>query len=138
MIDYGNLQKALKHLEVQYANYKTLDPAQPPLIQEAVAESVIQRFETCYDALWKVLKRYLIEELGLPEVPNSPKPILRLANENGLLASAAEPWMAYANARIGTAYDYSGDKAQAALALMDAFLSDATALYQTMSGQPWA
>ena len=56
MIDYSNLQKALKHLEVQYANYKTLDPTQPPLIQEAVAESVIQRFETCYDALWKVLK----------------------------------------------------------------------------------
>ena len=46
MIDYGNLQKALKHLEVQHANYKTLDPAQPPLIQEAVAESVIQRFES--------------------------------------------------------------------------------------------
>ncbi|MGF1569987.1 MAG: nucleotidyltransferase substrate binding protein [Nodosilinea sp.] len=112
MIDYGNLQKALKYLEVQYANDKTLDPAQPPLIPEAVAESVIQRFETCYDTLWKVLKRYLIEELGLPEVPNRPKPILRLANENGLLASTAEPWMAYANARIGTAYDYSGDKAQ--------------------------
>ncbi|MBE9111855.1 nucleotidyltransferase substrate binding protein [Nodosilinea sp. LEGE 07298] len=137
MIDYDNLQKALKHLEAQYANYKTLDPAQPPLIQEAVAESVIQRFETCYDALWKVLKRYLIEELGLPEVPNSPKPILRLANENGLLASTAELWMAYANARIGTAHDYSGEKAQAALALMEAFLSDATALYQRMSGQPW-
>ena len=137
MIDYGNLQKALKHLEVQHANYKTLNPAQPPLIQEAVAESVIQRFETCYDALWKVLKRYLLEELGLPEVPNSPKPILRLANENGLLASTAEPWMAYANARIGTSHDYSGDKAQAALALMDAFLSDAIALYQRMSGQPW-
>lgn len=138
MIDYDKLQKALKHLELQYENYKTLDPSQPDLIQEAVAESVIQRFETCYDTLWKVLKRYLIEALGIPEVPTSPKPILRLANENGLLTSPAERWITYANARVGTAHDYSGEKAQAALELMEMFVSDAIALYQTMSGQPWA
>lgn len=138
MIDYDKLQKALKHLELQYENYKTLAPSQPELIQEAVAESVIQRFETCYDTLWKVLKRYLVEELGIPEVPNSPKPILRLANENGLFTSPAEQWITYANARVGTAHDYSGDKAQAALELMEAFVGDAIALYQTLSGQPWA
>jgi len=137
MIDYEKLQKSLKHLELQYSNYQTLDSDQPRLIQEAVAESVIQRFETCYDMLWKVLKRYLIEELGIPEVPNSPKPIVRLANENGLLTSPVEQWIAYANARVGTAQDYSGDKAQAALELMEEFLADAITLYQTMSHQPW-
>ena len=54
------------------------DASLPELIREAIAESVIQRFETCYDCLWKVLKRYLIEKLGLAEVPNSPNPIFRL------------------------------------------------------------
>ncbi len=87
MIDYGNFSKALKNLELQHDNYKNLDDELPELMKEAVAESVIQRFKTCYDCLWKVLKRYLTEELGIPDVPNSPKPILKLADENDLFVT---------------------------------------------------
>ncbi|MBA3754899.1 MAG: hypothetical protein H0X02_01115 [Nitrosomonas sp.] len=46
MIDYDHLQKSLKHLGMQFLNYRSLDPALPQLMQEAVAESIIQRFET--------------------------------------------------------------------------------------------
>ena len=137
MIEYDKFQKALKHLELQNENYKSLDPALPEIMQEAVAESVIQRFETCYDCLWKVLKRYLVEELGIPEVPNSPKPIFRMAFENSLLASSIVQWMDYADARIGTSHDYSGEKALACLVFMDSFIDDAIGLYQTMSKQTW-
>ncbi|MBL4885493.1 MAG: nucleotidyltransferase substrate binding protein [Planctomycetaceae bacterium] len=137
MIEYDKFQKSLKHLELQYINYKTLDSNLPQLLQEAVAESVIQRFETCYDCLWKILKRYLIEELGVTEVPNSPKPVLRLAGENGLFASSVEDWLKYADARTGTAHDYSGEKAEEALALMEDFVDDAIGLYQTLSGETW-
>ena len=84
MIDYDKFRMSLKRLEEQHENNRTLDTSLPGLIQEAVAESVIQRFETCYDCLWKVLKRYLIYELGISDAPNSPKPIFRLANENDL------------------------------------------------------
>ncbi len=137
MIDYDKFRKSLKHLELQYENYKTLDPEQTQLIQEAVAESVIQRFETCYDTLWKTLKRYLFEELGVPDVPDSPKKIFRQAGENSLFASSVELWLKYAEARIGTSHDYSGEKAQDALELMNDFLDDAIGLYQTMSGETW-
>ena len=87
--------------------------------------------------MWKVLKRYLSEELGVPEVPNSPKPIFKLANENQLFASTIEQWLKYADLRIATSHDYSGEKAQAALEQMDDFIDDAIGLYQTMSGQSW-
>lgn len=140
MIEYDKFQQSLKHLELQFNNYSSLDKTLPELIQEAVAESVIQRFETCYDCMWKVLKRYLSDELGVPEVPNSPKPILRLANENHLLASPLEQWLIYADARISTSHDYSGEKAQDAqdaLALMEDFIDDAIGLYQTMSKTSW-
>lgn len=137
MIEFDKLEKALKHLELQYNNYSTLETSQPILIQEAVAESVIQRFETCYDCLWKVLKRYLIEELGLTEIPNSPKPILRLANENKLFVSPIDQWIEYANARTSTAHDYSGEKAKKCLELMSNFIPDAINLYQTMSRENW-
>jgi len=137
MIDYDKLRKSLKHLELQYANYKTISSDQPQLIQEAIAESVIQRFETSYDSIWKALRRHLHQELGVPVVPNSPKPILRMANENSLLPSSIKRWLEYAQARIDTTHDYSGAKAADALQLMATFVDDAIALYQTLSGQPW-
>ena len=137
MIEYDKFQKSLKHLELQFENYKSLDKNQRDLMFEAVAESVIQRFETCYDCMWKVMKRYLVEELGIPDTPNSPKPIIRLCHENYLFASSLEQWLAYADARVSTSHDYSGEKAEDALALMDDFIDDAIGLYQTMSGETW-
>lgn len=138
MIDYGKLQKSLKHLELQYNNYATLSPDLPELMREGIAESVIQRFETCYDSLWKALKRYLREELGLAELPNSPKPLFRIAFENKLLDSGIEQWLRYADARTSTARDYSEDKAKEALALMKNFITDAIFLCERMSGRDWA
>jgi nucleotidyltransferase substrate binding protein (TIGR01987 family) len=137
MIDYEKFQKALKHLELQNANYQNLNESLERLLQEAVAESVIQRFETCYDCLWKVLKRYLDEELGIPELPNSPKPLLRIASENKLFRAPIEDWLAYADARTDTAHDYSEEKMQAVLDLMPAFVEDAIGLFQTMTGNAW-
>ncbi|MBF0446205.1 MAG: nucleotidyltransferase substrate binding protein [Magnetococcales bacterium] len=132
MINYDKFHKALNHLCLQFENYQTLDNNLPELLQSAVAESVIQRFEICYDCLWKVLKRYLKEELGIPDVPNSPKPIFRLANENSLFVSSIEQWLRYSEARIATSHDYSGDKAYDSLKLMQDFINDADALYKTM------
>lgn len=137
MIEYDKFEKSLKHLELQYNNYSTLDPAQPVLMKEAVSESVIQRFETCYDCMWKILKRYLSENLGLPEVPNSPKPILRLAANNDLFASSIEQWFLYADSRTSTSHDYSGEKADACLEIMQDFINDAIRLYEKMSGKHW-
>ena len=98
---------------------------------------MIQRFETCYDCLWKVLKRYLSEGLGLPDMPNSPRPIFRLAHENDLFDSPLERWLQYAEARIDTSHDYDGEKAKACLALMPDFIADAIGLYRKMSGAAW-
>ena len=137
MIEYDKFQMSLKRLEEQYENYRDPNASLSELIQEAIAESVIQRFETCYDCLWKVLKRYLIEELGLADVPNSPKPILKLGHENDLFAVPLEQWLRYADGRVGTTHDYDGEKARACLALMPAFIDDAIGLYQTMSGTTW-
>jgi|SRR3989339_1892100 len=139
MIDYDKFAKSLKNLEAQFNNYKTLENRTDlgELEREAIAESVIHRFETCYDSLWRVLKRYLIEELGIPEIPNSPKPLLKIAFENNLFKSEIKQWYKYVDARIGTTHDYSENKALKALALMDNFISDSIDLYITMTGASW-
>lgn len=61
---------ALKRLEEQEENRRTLDPQLTDLIRDAVAESVIGRFETYHDCTCTVLKRYLREKLGIPSMPN--------------------------------------------------------------------
>jgi len=139
MIDYEKFKSSLKHLELQFSNYQNLEQRNDlaELDKEAIAESVIQRFETCYDSMWKVLKRYLIEELGLPDVPNSPKPIFHLAFENRLFNNDISQWLKYADARIDTSHDYSRNKAESALELMGDFISDAIDLYITMTRTTW-
>ncbi len=139
MIDYEKFQKSLKHLEEQYKNYLSLDEKEflTELDKEAIAESVIQRFETCYDTLWKILKRYLNEELGLQELPNSPKPLFRISAENKLFTSDITQWIEYADTRTGTAHDYSEEKAKEALALIGDFIGDAIDLYITMTNGTW-
>lgn len=140
MIDQEKLEKALKHLVLQYANYQHARdrPELTEIDREAIAESVIQRFETAYDTLWKDLKRHLIDALGLPDVPSSPKPILKLAGENDLLSSPVATWLSYADARTATAHDYSGEKAAETLLIVEPFIRDAIALYQTITGKIWA
>lgn len=139
MIDYDKLQKSLKHLEQQFANYQLSQDRTEltDIDREAIAESVIHRFETCYDTLWKDLKRYLIEDSGLADVPDSPKKVLKLAGQNELFASPVEQWLKYADARTSTAHDYSGEKAEETLAVVGDFIDDAIGLYQTMTGTTW-
>ena len=140
MIDYSKFKKSLLQLQKQFANLQSLEQRQglSTLDQEAIAESVIQRFETCYDCIWKILKRHLNEKLGLPDLPNSPKPIFRIAADNQLLINSDAQWLIYAEARVQTAHDYDGLKAASTLALMPAFLADAVALYQTLTGESWS
>ena len=137
MIEYDNFRMSLKRLEEQYENYRKPDAVLPELLREAVAESVNRRFRICYDCLWKVLKRYLVEELGVADSPNSPKPVFRLAYENDLIPAPVEQWLGYADRRVDTAHAYSGEKARAALEIVGDFIEDATALYRTMSGRSW-
>ena len=137
VIDYGKFRSSLERLNEQHENYRNSHADLPDLMQEAIAESVIQRFETCYDCLWKVLRRYLSEVLGLVAPPNSPKPVLRRANENGLLPSPVEKWLSYTDIRNATSHDYDGEKANACLNVVAEFIGDAISLYQIMSNESW-
>ena len=137
MIEYDNFQKSLKNLEMQNSNYQNMDKNLEKWIQDGIQESVIQRFEICYDCLWKILKRYLKEVEGLPKVPSSPKGVFRLAYEVELLSSPIEKWFKYMDARIDTTHDYDGEKAKEAMLLVNDFVEDAIALYQRMTKQTW-
>ena len=139
VVDYDKLQKSLHHLESRYRYFKSGEYSKLPVpAQESVQESVIQRFEVCYDMMWKHLRRYMIEELALLEddMPNSPKPIFRIAHENQLLPNI-DAWINYVQIRIDTSHDYSGEKMKKALRHMGAFIDEAVKVYETMTEKKW-
>ncbi len=139
MISYTNFEKSLDHLIRQFHNCSSASSRSElqDIDREAIAESTVQRFKRCYDCTWKLLKRYLIEQQGLPDVPNSPKPIFKLAANNNLLPGSLEHWILYANARTSTAHDYSLEKLNAVLAVVPDFIQHAKILYEILSGHPW-
>lgn len=137
MIRYDKFRLALGHLERQYRNYQSLDETVAEITREGIKESVIKRFETCYEMLWPTLRRHLVVDLGNANVPNSPKPIFRIASENELLPSPVEHWLSYANSRIDTAHDYSGEKAENCISMMSEFIADAIGLYEILTDKDW-
>jgi len=136
-VDYSLFQRSLRNLEVQHDHLLHLSPEYPLFVHEGMAESVIQRFKTCYDMLWKVLRGHLMNSLGLPEVPNSPRPIFRIADQNNLLAAGSERWECYVQTRIDTIHDYDQVKAENAIEIMPEFIADAVGLYTELTGEAW-
>ncbi|MCX7998201.1 MAG: hypothetical protein N3A69_04510 [Leptospiraceae bacterium] len=52
-MNYENLEKFIQNLQLQYENYQSSSKRTEltNLDRETIAESVIQRFEICYDTL---------------------------------------------------------------------------------------
>ncbi len=76
-------------------------------------------------------------ELGLVNLPNSPKPIFRLAFENDLIDGPVSRWLNYANAQTDTSHDYDSGKAMDCLLIIPEFIKDASRLSSTMTGSTW-
>jgi len=139
-MNYQKLQQSLQRLESQHRYLESGKHSDlPVLAREAIPESVIQRFEVCFDTLWKHLKRHLVEIEGLSaeDMPNSPKPVLRIAHENHLLPGNINAWINYADLRADTSHDYSEEKMRNALRHMGGFIDEAVKVYETMTETTW-
>lgn len=137
MISFDIYQKALKNLELQHENYKSLDPSTETLIKEAVKESLIQRFEICFESASKALEKYLIDEFSVQGAKQSVRAILKKANEFELFSSSLESWMEYQNCRNMTSHEYGVENLEKIIEILPAFIDDAIGLYQTMSKHTW-
>ena len=136
-VDLATLRTVLDNLEEQHNHLRHLESDTPRLTREGITESVIQRFEICYDITWKTLRRFLIEELRIPDIPNSPKPIFRIAAENRLVGDAGQRWQDYSRTRIQTTHMYNQEIVDSAIALIPAFLRDAANLAECMERGTW-
>lgn len=132
-MDYIQLKTAIDRFAEMLEAFRCNDQ-RPPLEQEAVQDSLIKRFEYTLEVSWKTCKRHLQEEGFAEAATGSPKSIIRLAAQNNLVADP-EAWFSYLRFRQDTSHDYSSDKAEAVLDIVEDFHQDVTKLYQGMTGE---
>jgi nucleotidyltransferase substrate binding protein (TIGR01987 family) len=116
------LKKALNTLEQAIRLHH--EERDKPELSLALRDSVIQRFEYTYELAWKVLQRWVGENVD-PESAQprySRKELYRVAARWGLIEDASR-WFEYNKARNVSAHTYDEDNAkqvfQASLGIVD-------------------
>lgn len=105
--------------------------AQPK--NEFTRDSVIQRFEFCFEMAWKLLQSVL---LFLGKECASPRQCIRLAAQNSLLADP-ERWLVYQDARNLSSHTYKEKMAEEVYAKAVEFVSSAKQLAKELRAQSY-
>ena len=132
-MNYEQMRISIKRFGEMLHAWQDRSASRSELEKEAIQDSLVKRFEYTLEVTWKSCKRHLAEEGFAEAKTGSPKSIMRLAFESGLIVNV-ENWIDYINARQDTSHDYSGEKADRVLGIVESFYADAVALYQKMSG----
>lgn len=101
---FDNYTKAVDRLREVIALYDVNKDI--PMMNNIIRDSLIQRFEICYELSWKTIKEYMIFE-GY-EVGTSPRSILKTAYQNELLDSE-ELWLNMISDRNVASHEYNED-----------------------------
>ncbi len=132
-VDYDKLKKSLDRLVEQYEFFNLNEHTLSGNIKEGIKESVIKRFEICYDTLCKCFKKFTQEKAGL-SMPNSPTPLFRKAHESILIdRGMLERLLDYNDLRNAATHDYSEVKVGKSFNKIGDFIQDAAELYKQMS-----
>ncbi len=117
-LNLSSLVKAMQSLKLALEQPK----------DEFIRDAVIQRFEYTYELCWKMLRRYLMEDIGPEEVNRlSRKDLFRVAADKGLIADPAT-WFIYHQARNETSHIYDEKKAEQTYQVATQFFTEAVAL----------
>ncbi len=132
-VDYEKLEKSLDRLKDQYEFFTANKGTLGGNIKEAVQESVVKRFDICYDTLLKHLKKFMEDELGMPEMKEFALEIFRNAKRAGIINEDMQKQLhVYRKIRNNSAHSYSEEEAQKTINITADFIQDVTELYERM------
>ena len=120
----NSLTKSIDALERSVKTASSLDTSDDDL-WETVRAGVIQNFEVAYEQCWKMMKRWLEENIGSTYVDGvTRRELFRLAAENRLITDV-DRWMDYHNERNQTSHTYDEETAQSVFEEATEFVHDA-------------
>ena len=116
-LDISALKNAENRLNEMLARYKK------EANDEAVRDSVIQRFEFTYSIALKTLRKYFIERAFVLEEVNqmSFNEMIRTASQLNLLVSNLEKWTVYREMRNMTSHTYDEEIALQVVSIIPDF-----------------
>ena len=101
-------------------------------LQETIRAGVIQNFEITYEQSWKMMKRWLAENVGATYVDGvTRRELFRRASENRLITDV-DRWMEYHDARNLTSHTYNEETAQSVFEEAIAFVHDVKSLLKVL------
>lgn len=126
--DLTSFEKAINKLNEILIRY-----AQNPL-DDAIRDSVIQRFEFTYSLALKTLRKYFIERAFVVEDVNqmSFNDMIRTANQFNLLKSNLEKWTEYREMRNLTSHTYDEVIAQKVVSIIPEFYEEIVELLNAL------
>ena len=126
-----SLTKSIDALERSVNTASSLDTSDDDL-RETVRAGVIQNFEVAYEQCWKMMKRWLEENIGSTYVDGvTRRELFRLAAESRLIIDV-ERWMDYHTARNQTSHTYDEETAQSVFEEATQFAHDAKQILGTL------
>ncbi|MDA8576216.1 nucleotidyltransferase substrate binding protein [Candidatus Marinamargulisbacteria bacterium] len=116
---------------------KALDEYKKDESNDFIRDSVIQRFEFCYDLSVKFIKRHLSLISANPSAINemSFQEIIREAYTKGILRNSWDTWWKYRDDRNATSHAYSEAKAIEVAGDVEAFLIEADYLVEHLKAK---
>ncbi len=126
-----SLAKSINALERCIKIASRLDTFESDL-QEAVRAGVIQNFEVAYEQSWKMMERWLKENVGTVYINvHFRRELFRRAAES-LLITDVSRWLNYHAARNRTSHTYDEETAQSVFEEAIEFVHDAKQLLKTL------
>ncbi len=133
-LQLDSLAKSIDRLERSVKAANKLDTSDEDL-QETVRAGVIQHFKVAYELSWKMIKRWLEENIVAASVDGvTQRNLFRLGAENRLIADP-ELWMDYHKARNSTSHTYNEDAAERVFAKATEFVHDVKYLLRMLKAR---
>ena len=127
MLDFTSLKLAIGALNNAVHSYKVLSKNTSLTINdiETVKSGVIQNFEVAYEQCWKMMKRWIEENVN-PDIVNgvTRRQLFRVSAENRLIVDV-DVWMDFHTSRNLTSHTYSQDNAEITFQAALLFLPEA-------------
>jgi nucleotidyltransferase substrate binding protein (TIGR01987 family) len=124
-------QNAISRLKEGLARYES------DITDEQIRDGLIQRFEFTYELSHKMLKRYLQMISPNPDAFSTMAfaDLIRTGNEQALLRGEWKNWKTYCEMRSKTSHTYDENTALEVVAVIPAFLEEATYLYEQIKSR---
>ncbi len=124
-LELSSLENAVAALEKSIAAIAAHGAAIPEVLKDTIRSGVIQNFEVAYEQCWKMMKRWLENNVNAESVDGvTRRELFRLAAESQLIADV-DVWMRFHTARNATSHTYDCSAAAEVEAAAYAFLESA-------------